>query len=83
MTRNTTKNTLYQIYYKDVINIFTTVLALSCTDVRYFYHISGTTLFSGTNYDFFGATLYIFITFRVHQVQFKKVTLYGNKKNWG
>ena len=37
------------------IYIYTTILPWSCTDGRYFYHISGTALFSGTNSCFFGA----------------------------
>ena len=42
------------------IYIFITVFPLSCTDGRYFYHISVTVLFSGTNYDFFGAIVMFF-----------------------
>ena len=57
----------------------TTVLPLSCTDGRYFYYISGTALFSGTNYGLFRFNIYIFITFEVHQVQLKKVPLNGKK----
>ena len=44
------------IYTTFKINyIYTTALPLSCTDGRYFYHISGTALFSGTNYRNFGS----------------------------
>ena len=57
------------------IYIYTTILPLSCTDGRYFYHISGTALFR-VNSD-------IFIIFRVHQVQLQKVPLNGNKKKGG
>ena len=46
-----------------IIYIYTTVLPLSCTDGRYFYHISGTALFSGTNYDFFGAIVIFLLHF--------------------
>ena len=35
------------------IYIYTTILPLWCTDGKYFYYISGTALFSGTNYDNF------------------------------
>ena len=45
-----------------VYTVYTTVFPLSCTDGRYFYHISGTALFSVTNYDFFGAIV-IFLLF--------------------
>ena len=50
--------------------------------VDIFYHISGTALFSGADYDFWGAIV-IFYTFRVHQVQIKKVTLNRNLKKGG
>ena len=43
--------------------IYSTVLPLSCTDGRYFYHISGTALFSGTNYDFFRAIVIFLLHF--------------------
>ena len=44
-----TKNKLYNVYIIIYIYIYTTILPLCCTDGRYFYHISGTALFSGTN----------------------------------
>ena len=37
----------------------TTILPWSCTDDRYFYHVSGTTLFSGTNSGFFGTMIFL------------------------
>ena len=60
--------------------IYTTALPLSCADGRYFYHISGTALVSGTYYDFLGVNSDIFITFLVNQVQLQKVPLNGNLK---
>ena len=44
------------------IYLYTTILPWSCTDGRYFYHISGTALFSGTNSGFFG-TIEIFLLY--------------------
>ena len=49
--------------------IYTTALPLSCTDDRYFYHISGTALSSGTNYDKFGSIVKFLLHPRVHQVK--------------
>ena len=37
-------------------------MPLSCTDGRYFYHISGTALFSGTNLDNFGSRYLYYIS---------------------
>ena len=43
------------VYIYIYIYIYTTILPPSCTDGRQFYHISGTALYSGINYDFFGS----------------------------
>ena len=51
---------LYPYYIYMHIYIYTTILPWSCTDGRYFYDISGTALFSGTNSVFFG-TIVIFL----------------------
>ena len=41
----------------------TTALPVSCTDGRYFYYVSGTALFSGTNYGKFWSIVIFFIDF--------------------
>ena len=51
---------LLVLWWRRYIYIYTTILPWSCTDGRYFYHISGTALFSGTNFGFFG-TIVIFL----------------------
>ena len=45
------------------IYIYTIILPWSCTDGRYFYHISGTALFSGTNFRFFGTIVIVLLHF--------------------
>ena len=49
--------------YIYTVYIYTTILPLSCTDGRYFHHISGTALFSCTNYDFFGSIVIFLLHF--------------------
>ena len=52
------------IYIYISIYIYITILPWSCTDGRYFYHISGTALFSGTNSGFFGTIVIFLLYFR-------------------
>ena len=56
-----TKNGIYFNYI--YIYIYTTILPWSCTDGRYFYHISGIELFSGTNNSGFLGTIVIFLLY--------------------
>ena len=62
-------------------DIYTSILPLSFSDGGYCYQFSRRELFSGTNFCKLGTDVIIFITFRVHQVQIKKLTLNRNKTN--
>ena len=79
-TISTSKNQNSSIY---IYIYYTIIFPVWSTDGRYFYHISGTTLFSGTNYYFLLGNSDIFITFRVHQVLLQIVPLNGNEKSGG
>ena len=56
-----------------------TVLPLSCTDGRYFLSYFRYSTFLGYKLRLFRGHSDTFITFRVHQVQIKKVTLNRKK----
>ena len=64
---------IYIIYMYISIYLYTTVLPLSCSDGRYFYHISGTALFSGTNYDFFCSIVIFLLHFGYNKSKSRKL----------
>ena len=66
LKRDFTPNFLLYIY------IYTTILPWSCTDGRYFYQISGTALFSGTNFGFFGSIVIFLLYFGYTKSNFKQ-----------
>ena len=50
----------------------TTIFPSSCTDGRYLYHIPGTALLSGANYDFFGSIVIFLLYFGYTKSNFRK-----------
>ena len=76
MTRNKSKIPRTGSIIK-TLYVYTTILPLWCTDGRYFIVIRVQHFF-GYKLRLFRVKSDIFITFRVHQVQLKKVPLNGN-----